>query len=70
MEEKIENCDCNNINEISEYKGVSSLPKVTTVTMAYVPFQTDTTMYDDETALKNGTAFPSLDKPFLGGKCE
>ncbi len=36
------------------------------LTMAYVPFQTFTSVYDNTTALKNGTLFPELDKPFLG----
>ncbi|MBR0540943.1 MAG: spore coat associated protein CotJA [Clostridia bacterium] len=36
--------------------------------MAYVPFQTNTTEYTLETALKNGTLFADLNKPFTGGK--
>lgn len=36
------------------------------LTMAYVPFQTFTGVYDNATALKNGTLFPELDKPFTG----
>ncbi|MBR2875887.1 MAG: spore coat associated protein CotJA [Clostridia bacterium] len=47
----------------------SALPTDTAVTMAYVPYQTDTTLYCPETALQNGTVFKSLDKPFLGGRC-
>jgi hypothetical protein len=34
--------------------------------MAYVPMQTLKEKYDQDTALKNGTLFPELDKPFLG----
>ncbi len=34
--------------------------------MAYVPWQRWETLYDDEKALERGTAFPSLDFPFLG----
>ena len=34
--------------------------------MAYVPWQEWETMYDDERALERGTAFPSLDLPFMG----
>ena len=45
----------------------SPLPKNTTVTMAYVPFQLDKTAYDDEEALKEGTLFPCLNKPFERG---
>ncbi|MCH5170594.1 MAG: spore coat associated protein CotJA [Oscillospiraceae bacterium] len=37
--------------------------------MAYVPFQTNTERYDAEKALCQGTLFPTLNKPFLGGKC-
>lgn len=42
-------------------------PPVTTVTMSYTPFQQDNTTYPLETAFAAGTAFPCLDKPFLGG---
>ena len=58
-----------NIGSISSYYGTSVLPDKVATTMAYVPFQTDTTMYKPETALKYGTVFPDLNKPFLGGKC-
>ena len=44
----------------------SSLPDNPVPTMAYVPFQTDTTTYDEKQALKFGTLFPVLDKPFIG----
>lgn len=36
------------------------------LTMAYIPMQTLNEKYNQETALKNGTLFPELDKPFLG----
>ncbi len=45
---------------------VSALPENPVVAMAYVPFQTDTTAYNEMKALKSGTLFPVLDKPFLG----
>lgn len=48
---------------------LSALPKNPVTAMAYVPFQTDSTMYEAEKALCCGTAFPDLDKPFYGGKC-
>lgn len=48
----------------------SALPTDTVVTMAYIPVQTDSTVYCPETALQNGTLFPVLDKPFLGGRCK
>ena len=43
-----------------------ALPENSVVAMAYVPFQTDTTTYDEMKALKAGTLFPVLDKPFMG----
>lgn len=58
-----------NICGTSSYYGTSALPDTVVTAMAYVPFQTDTTIYKPETALKYGTAFPDLNKPFLGGKC-
>ncbi len=36
------------------------------VAMAYVPMQTLGDKYPKDLALKNGTLFPELDKPFLG----
>ena len=51
------------------YTGMMPLPKCPVTTIAYVPFQTDTTMYEAQKALCRGTAFPDLDKPFYGGKC-
>jgi len=58
-----------NICSTGSYYGTSALPDTTVTAMAYVPFQTDTTMYKPEAALKYGTVFPDLNKPFLGGKC-
>lgn len=43
-----------------------TLPENPVVAMAYVPFQTDMTTYDEMKALKAGTLFPVLDKPFVG----
>lgn len=51
-----EPCSCRN----------SALPENPQVAMAYVPFQTDFTTFDEMTALKCGTLFPVLSKPFLG----
>jgi hypothetical protein len=36
------------------------------LTMAYVPFQSIEGTYSNDEALKMGTLFPNLDKPFLG----
>ena len=44
-----------------------TLPGATApLVMAYVPMQTLGEKYPEDTALKNGTLFPELDKPFLG----
>lgn len=45
----------------------SALPKVTSVAMAYVPFQECNDVYPCDKALMMGTIFPVLDKPFLAG---
>ena len=45
---------------------LSAIPYDATVTMAYVPLQTDTAMYDEMKALQEGTLFPVLNKPFAG----
>lgn len=42
------------------------LPEKPVVAMAYIPFQLDKTAYDPEMALREGTLFPSLNKPFYG----
>ncbi len=34
--------------------------------MAYVPYQTWEKLYDPAIGLERGTAFPCLDKPFIG----
>lgn len=46
---------------------VPALPADAAVAMAYVPFQTDNAVYDAAKALRRGTVFPVLDKPFLAG---
>ncbi len=43
-----------------------ALPEDASVTMAYVPLQTDLIAYDIEKGLNNGTIFPVLNKPFMG----
>ena len=54
-------------DENSYYLGLSPLPSDPVTTMAYVPFQTDKDMFDDETALCKGTLFINLNKPFCRG---
>lgn len=67
--QNVTECECPGIESVNEYFGISPLPKNPVTTMAYVPFQTNTTMYDIETGFKNGTIFTDLNKPFLGGCC-
>ncbi|MBQ7043682.1 MAG: spore coat associated protein CotJA [Clostridia bacterium] len=45
---------------------MTALPECPQVATAYVPFQTDFTTYDEMQALRCGTLFPVLNKPFLG----
>lgn len=40
-----------------------------TVAMAYVPWQTFSEVYEPDKALRNGTVFPELNKPFKGRGC-
>lgn len=45
------------------------IPTDAVVAMAYVPWQQLEEVYEPENALRNGTIFPELNKPFLmGGK--
>ena len=46
---------------------VGRFPECTAIAMAYIPFQENNDIYDDCQALERGTAFPCLDKPFMGG---
>lgn len=62
-------CDDSDSECSNQYNGISKLPKNAVVAMAYVPFQICKDQYEAEKALCRGTLFPSLDKPFLGGKC-
>lgn len=45
---------------------MTALPENPVCAMAYVPFQTELTVYDDLQALAVGTLFPCLNKPFKG----
>lgn len=46
----------------------TTFPRDADVTMAYIPCQLDRTSYETGEALKNGTLFKVLNKPFLGGQ--
>ncbi len=52
----------------SENKFNNTMLKNLPLAMAYVPFQQIEGTYSQDDALKNGTLFPNLDKPFLGRK--
>ncbi len=57
-------CDCH------KHCVATALPDDPQVTMAYVPFQLDKTLYTPEVALTEGTLFKVLNKPFMGrSKC-
>lgn len=45
------------------------LPFETVPAMAYIPYQLDRTAFSPDEALKKGTLFTVLNKPFKGGKC-
>lgn len=45
-------------------------PQSVAYAMAYVPFQQWCETYCIEKALCQGTVFPVLDKPFMGGRCK
>lgn len=66
----LSNQTCNQSKK-NEYFSISlsPLPDNAAVAMAYVPFQTDTSVYDDTKALEEGTLFPVLNKPFLAAGC-
>lgn len=49
------------------YDDREALPKVVSDAMAYIPFQVNTDMFEECVALKKGTLYPVLDKPFFGG---
>ena len=57
----------NTAADISVFSAVTALPESPQTTMAYVPFQTDKTMFDENEALNRGTLFKNLDKPFCRG---
>ena len=57
----MKDCSCQSPFRADEY----------VVAMAYVPWQNFDSIHEDlEKAFRNGTIFPSLDKPFTGRRCE
>lgn len=59
------NCKCNITTESADCER-TFLPNDMAVTMAYVPFQLDLSHYCPADALRRGTLFTDLDKPFKG----
>lgn len=65
---------CNMVDTVSRLSAstcklncvTTEFPEDTVVAMAYVPFQLDKTSYSPEVALREGTLFPILNKPFCG----
>lgn len=54
-------------NQGLEASFTGAFPAETPLAMAYVPVQKIHYVYDPDNALMQGTLFPELDKPFLGG---
>ncbi len=47
----------------------TAFPEEYSVAMAYVPLQTDLSVYDEMKSLEVGTLFPVLNKPFNPARC-
>lgn len=58
---------CSKRSDLQFYRAVMPFPENWAIAMAYVPMQTDTTVYDCAQALCEGTLFPVLNKPFKRG---
>lgn len=55
---------------IKEQYGLSRFPEKTSEAMSYVPFQPDNApTYSPMQGFASGTMYPTLNKPFYGGKC-
>lgn len=50
-------------------EAATPFPEEYSVTMAYVPMQTDISVYDEMKAFEVGTLFPVLNKPFNPARC-
>lgn len=58
---------CERQQEMRFRRNVQPFPEDFSVAMAYVPLQVDTTVYNENKALCEGTLFPVLNKPFMRG---
>lgn len=61
MMENHSSCSCKQEKEVLK---LDSMP----LAMAYVPWQKWQNLYNRQAALKNGTLFEELNKPFKGGQ--
>lgn len=61
-----DSCPCNNVRTPRCMEDPLS---DMAIAMAYVPWQEWGNLYDMDKALKVGTVFADLDKPFLGRRC-
>ncbi len=57
----------NDCKEFESFTPLAPFPADAVTTMAYVPFQTDKKMFEEDVALCKGTLFTDLYKPFLRG---
>lgn len=71
MTQKCDFCTQRTANGCGCEQKVSLCKEQITPVMAFVPWQTDGKMYPDMQALKRGTLYSVLDKPFwgIGGCC-
>lgn len=60
-------CEMCKRQEVHFHRNEQPFPDDYSVAMAYVPMQTDTTVYDEMHALCEGTLFVALNKPFMRG---
>lgn len=61
--------DCNSKKLAASHSMPSVCPGMPVLAMAYVPMQEWERPYELDVGFQRGTIFPSLDKPFLEGKC-
>ena len=66
-ERQVPPCEMCRRQEFQFRRSELPFPDDFSVAMAYVPVQTDTTVYDEMKALCQGTLFVVLDKPFMRG---
>lgn len=60
------NCETRCDQECGKMCVTTAFPENPVPAMAYIPFQLDKSSYTAEMALREGTLFPVLNKPFCG----